>query len=257
VVKHLAVREWFERLPRQTKVLYCPVDCYGNSGDIDADRTVLRRCSLILVHCERLRRYFEAYAPVEYVDHQVKFTAPLRPAFQSEGYLLWVGVRTNLPPLVNWVNEHPLPGELRILTNLEDPAALPTSTELGFRRDQDVRIHHWSKDLQIELTAGARAVLDIKGNDFRARHKPPAKAIDFIASGVPLAMNLDSSPVEHLARMGFEVASPLDTDHWFSREYWEETQRFGRVLRELLSQERVARRYRRIIENVLAVPSAA
>ena len=56
------------------------------------------------------------------------------------------------------------------------------------------------------------AAIDIKGDDFRSRHKPPAKAIDFIASGVPLAMNPDSSMVEHLARMGFDVASPLDTE---------------------------------------------
>jgi hypothetical protein len=34
------------------------------------------------------------------------------------------------------------------------------------------------------------------------------KAIDFIASGLALAMNPDSSPVEHLARMGFEICSP-------------------------------------------------
>jgi hypothetical protein len=36
-------------------------------------------------------------------------------------------------------------------------------------------------------------------------------------------MNSDRSTVEHLARMGFHVASPLDIDRWFSLEYWEET----------------------------------
>jgi hypothetical protein len=77
------------------------------------------------------------------------------------------------------------------------------------------------------MTTAARAVIDIKGQDIRSRHKPPAKGIDVIASGVPLAMNPDSSTAEHLARMGFEVASPLDTDRWLSREYWEETRRFG------------------------------
>ncbi len=82
-------------------------------------------------------------------------------------------------------------------------------------------------------TAGAKAALDIKGQDFRSRHKPPPKAMDFLASGVPLAMNPESSPVEHLARMGFAVPSPLDTQRWFSREYWKETRRFGQALREL------------------------
>ena len=114
-----------------------------------------------------------------------------------------------------------------------------------------VVIENWSAERQIELTAQARAAIDIKGEDFRSRHKPPAKGIDFIASGVPLAMNPDSSTVEHLARMGFEVASPLDTERWFSREYWEETRRFGAALRDLLCLERIGLRYKRIIDKVL------
>src|SRR5262249_22503917 len=115
-----------------------------------------------------------------------------------------------------------------------------------------IRIEEWTRELHVERTAQARAALDVKGQDFRSRHKPPAKAIDFLASGVPLAMNPDSSPVEHLARMGFELASPLNTERWLSRDCWEETRRFGAALRELLSQERIGLRYKRIIEEVLA-----
>src|SRR5262249_46357850 len=155
-------------------------------------------------------------------------------------------------PLVAWLNAHGLPGSLDVLTNLEDPASVPTPAELGVRASVSVRIHNWSPERQVELTSAARAVIDIKGDDFRARHKPPAKGIDFIASGVPLAMNPDSSTTEHLARMGFDVASPLDTDRWLSRAYWEETRRFGLALRELLSLERVARRFARIVREVLA-----
>ena len=69
-------------------------------------------------------------------------------------------------------------------------------------------------------------------------------------------MNEDSSSVEHLARMGFEVASPLDPERWLSRDYWEETRRFGLAIRELLSSDRVARRWTRLIKEVLAVRGA-
>jgi hypothetical protein len=89
------------------------------------------------------------------------------------------------------------------------PGQVPSAADFGFASHVDVQIEEWTPQRQLGLTAGARAALDIKGDDFRSRHKPPAKAIDFIASGVPLAMNPDSSPVEHLARMGFDVASPL------------------------------------------------
>jgi hypothetical protein len=115
-----------------------------------------------------------------------------------------------------------------------------------------VRVYNWSKELHLELVAGARAAIDIKDQDFRSRHKPPAKAIDFIASGLTLAMNPDSSPVAHLARMGFDVADPLDIERWLSQAYWHETQSLGRALAELLSLERVGRRYKRIIDEVLA-----
>ena len=64
-------------------------------------------------------------------------------------------------------------------------------------------------------------------------------------------MNPDSCVVDHLGEMGFDVASPLDVEHWLSREYWEETQRFGAVVRELLSLERVGRRWRNVIQAVL------
>jgi hypothetical protein len=228
------------------------VDFFGDATSIDAEASMLRHCHRIVVHCQRLRKYFEPYVSVDFLDHHVKFAAPVREHFQPDGDLLWVGVRTNLPPLVDWVNTHTLPGTLDVLTNFEDASRPPTPAEIGFRRGVPVRVHDWSPERQVELTSTARAVIDIKGNDFRARHKPPAKGIDVIASGVPLAMNPDSSTAEHLARMGFEVADPLDTDRWLSQEYWEETRRFGLALRELLSLERVARRLRRIIHEVLA-----
>jgi hypothetical protein len=251
VIKHALPFELLEQVSREAAVLYAPVDYYGSGAEIDGEAKMLRKCSRILIHCERLRRFFEPYAPVEYMDHHVKFAAPVRKFFRPDGYLMWSGVRTNLPPLVNWVNDHPLPGKLVILTNPENPEVIPQPQDLGFRGKQEVCIEMWSKEKQFKLTQGARAAIDIKGTDFRSRHKPPAKAIDFIASGLPLAMNPDSSPSEHLARFGFEVASPLDSARWLSKAYWQEIRRFGQALREILSLERIGRRYKRIIDEVL------
>jgi hypothetical protein len=252
LVKHVPPPGWIETIDPRTAIVYCPVDFFGDVASIDTEAPMLRRCQRILVHFERLRKFFEPYAPVEYLDHHVKFVAPKRDHFQAEGDLLWVGVRSNLPPLVEWVNQYSLPGPLDVLTNLEESGQSLASADVGFHPEITVRIHNWSPQRQIEMTATARAAIDIKGDDFRARHKPPAKGIDFIVSGVPLAMNPDSSTTEHLARMGFAIADPLDTDRWLSREYWEETRRFGLALRELLSLERVARRFKRIINDVLA-----
>jgi hypothetical protein len=252
VVKHAPPRAWAEAVARRAALVYCPVDFYGSATEIDADGALLRRCARIVVHCERLRRYFAPYAPAEYLDHHVKFARPLRQASVQQGYILWVGVRSNLEALVAWVNAHQLPEGLLVLTNLEDPRRVPHPTDLGFRPDRAVRVEEWSPARHLEALAGARGALDIKGNDFRARHKPPAKAIDFLAAGVPLAMNPDSCVVEHLARSGFDVPSPLDTERWLSPEYAEETRRFGAALRELLSLARVGWRWRRLLQAALA-----
>ena len=233
-------------------VVYLPVDSYGAGAEIDADRGLLRKCARVVIHCERLRRYIEPYASVEYLDHHVRFVTADPVPYREDGPLLWVGARSNLPPLVAWVNTYPLPTELLVLTNPETPGQVPSPAAVGFRPGFPVRIEEWSRERHVASLAHCRAAIDIKGDDFRARHKPPAKAIDFLAAGVPLAMNADSSPVEYLARLGFEVASPLDMDHWFSRAYWEETRRFGLALRELLSRERIGRRFKRLIDDVLA-----
>jgi hypothetical protein len=250
VVKHAPPTEWVDRVARDARIIYAPVDAYGSASEIDADSGWLRRCARIVVHCERLRKYFAPYAPVEYLDHHVKFATPVRETLQAGGNLLWVGVRSNLGPMVRFVNSHELPAPLDVLTNLEEPGSLPTPAEIGFRPDAEIRIHNWSSDLQTSLMSAARGAIDIKGDDFRSRHKPAAKAIDFIASGIPLALNADSSPVEHLARMGFDVASPLEPERWLSPAYRDETRRFGLAIRELLSCERVARRWRLIIEQL-------
>jgi hypothetical protein len=115
VVKQAPSLEWVEGVRRRGALIYCPVDFYGSAAEIDADRGMLRRCSRIVVDCERLRRYFEGYAPVQYMDHHVKLVSDpggsskrgqtptkgegVRPLLgpRNDSYLLWIGVRTNVP----------------------------------------------------------------------------------------------------------------------------------------------------------------
>ncbi len=252
IVKHAPPGEWIEEVSRRSAVVYCPIDWYGDAADIDADASWLRKCARVVVHCHRLKPHFAPLAETSYIDHPVKYATPTCKSFRRDGPFLWVGVRSNLPPLVPWVNAHPLPGPLDVLTNPETPGHVPTPEELGFRPDREVRIHEWTPERHLAFTTAARAVLDIKGDDFRSRHKPPAKAIDFVASGLPLAMNPGSSPADHLASVGLTVPSPLDTDRWLSESYWKETRRLGERLSRELAPDRVAGRFRKVVEAALA-----
>ncbi|MBL8799297.1 MAG: glycosyltransferase [Planctomycetia bacterium] len=251
LVKHAPPADWLERLAPDVRLIFCPIDFYPNAAAIADDERFLRRCARVVVHCERLRPYFAPFAPVSYLDHPIKFAAPLRCAFQPTGDLLWVGVRSNLPPLVDWVNRQPLPLPLDVLTNFEDPRRPPTPAELGFQRDGMVRLHPWSAERHLEFAAAARAALDVKADDFRSRHKPPAKAIDFVASGLPLAVNPGGSAAEHLARCGLVLADPRDVDRWLSEGYWRETVQCSRMLRQCATSARVTSEFRRLIAEVV------
>src|SRR5260221_3134832 len=193
----------------------------------------------------------ESWARTEYLDHHIKFAAPLRKRYRADGNILWVGVRSNLEPLVQWVNTHSLPAPLDVLTNPEQSNCVLDPAEFGFDSGLNVHVHVWSPELQRRLTADARAAIDVKGDDFRSRHNPPAKALAFIASGLPLAMNPDSSAAEHLAGLGLNLAAPLDVERWLSRDYWEATRDLGRRLGDELCVDRVAQRLQNIIAEAL------
>jgi hypothetical protein len=185
------------------------------------------------------------------LDHHVKFVPDEMGPYRSDGFVLWVGVRTNLPAMAEWVNGHGLSRPLVVLTNPEVAGSRMRAEEYGFSSRNRVTIEEWTPERHLQLAGRASGAMDIKGSDFRSAHKPPTKAMDFLAAGVPLAMNGDSSSTEHLAGMGFELARPDNEEWWFSREYWQETQAFGRAVKELLSRQRIGVRLRGILEEVL------
>jgi hypothetical protein len=75
--------------------------------------------------------------------------------------------------------------------------------------------------------------------------------MDFLASGVPFAINADSSPAKYCRSLGFEVASSEDTDYWLSKEYWRATQEFGRILESRLSIAAIAGMWANVLRSLL------
>ena len=233
-------------------LIYFPVDLYDSAARIDLDSDSLRSFHRIIVHCERLRKYFSVWSKVEYLDHHLKFVAPQPSQRRQEGPLLWIGNRSNLQPVIDWTNQHSLSEDLWILTDFPADVVIPAATALGFRNSCAVRIERWTPERHLEWTTLARAALDVKGDDFRARHKPPTKALDFLASGVPLAMYPDSSSTEHLLKKyEFQIAGLEDHDHWLSADYWQAVQQIAPRLKSDLSLEVVAARFVAMIQTAI------
>lgn len=268
---HFRVTTWSEKIPecdvaiivkygfsadaiasaKTPLLIYMPIDRYGSSADIDSHGRLLAQCARIVCHSNTLVHYFRSYAPVDYLDHAIRYVPPLEERRSRADDILYIGMRSSISPLVSWVNSNSLAGPLLVLTNLEDgERAAPR--QLGFKPHVDVRIERWTVQRHLEAAASAALAIDIKGNDFRQRHKPPAKALDFLAAGLPLAMNLASSGARHLAEIGFQIANPRDVSKWTSPEYRRETEQFGAFLRENLSIERIGERLREIVTDVLS-----
>jgi hypothetical protein len=89
-----------------------------------------------------------------------------------------------------------------------------------------------------------RAALDIKGTSFAQRTKPPTKAQQFIASGIPFGCNPEHPAVEYCRKHGFSVCDATDFDRLLSREYWAETAGAAAQLRERTSIHKVGEVFR-------------
>lgn len=179
-VKFLPDAERLSVLSKRTRVVYMPVDLYEDVLHIERDWRRLRYCDLVVAHNSRQQKYFRGYVRVAFVDYHLKYILPRIKSFSEAGSTLWVGNHGNLPPLIEWVNSHSIPACLHVVTDRPD--------EVSEQLRCEVEVTKWSPRNHQTALQTCRAAIDVKGESFRARHKPPAKALDYIASGIPFAI---------------------------------------------------------------------
>ncbi len=92
-----------------------------------------------------------------------------------------------------------------------------------------------------------RAAIDIKGDSFSQTTKPPTKAQQFVASGVPFGCNPGHPAGAYFHKRGLELADAADFNRLLSKEYWAETRRIAGPLRERTSLHAVGQAYREIL----------
>ena len=154
-----------------------------------------------------------------------------------------------MPRVIQWLQDHPLGIPIRFVTNFHDPWAPRIRNVLPITDPHEVI--RWSQRVQEETMKGAKVAFDIKGVDFTQMHKPPLKAQQFIASGIPFATNPECYSAEYFRRRGFRVPSLTDTAEWFSRDYWERTQAVGARLRRRLTLERIGLDFKQVFDGLL------
>jgi hypothetical protein len=264
LIKKRPTPRLIETLQPGTKLVYCPIDAYRSADELEADGGLLRACDAILVHSERLRPLLRAYcASVHFVEHHTRYALPELAPFKPDGFILWIGHCQYIPYLLHWLASHPLDHDVRLLTDLESErgrrAAARNAAQIGLpfelhgdsKRVAGCRLYRWSEYRQQLMMRECKAGLDVKHTElFSQYHKPPTKAQQFIASGIPCAVNSESSSAAYFRARGFELASPADPARWLSHEYWQETHEAAVRLRAETSIESVVETYRRLIESL-------
>lgn len=255
-----------ELVRRELRMLYLPVDFYESEGQVHEDAAFLSACSAVVIHCERLRPYVQPYCRnVWRLDHYDKYGLDPGAPYRADGPIVWIGHFKYTPYVLKWAQDHPPPyplhvvsshaaakeSEFRAARELADRLGVPLEIENGAIDGH--RLHEWSPQTQRELLSRGKAAIDVKGGreSFNQFTKPPTKAQQFVLSGLPLALNVESYSYEYLSRRGLRVASPLDLDRWFSEAYWREIARARRRLRPELALGAVSSKLCAYIEGVL------
>ncbi|MCI5078373.1 hypothetical protein [Oricola sp.] len=253
-------------LARGIKLVYLPIDRYHGAEDIAADAWLLGACSLVLSHSRALLPWLEPHARhVGFIEHEAIHALEPLADYRLEGFVLWVGGCEHLPHVVAWLQANDIGAEVTLLTNDRSKTArvqahlrahaLGLRLEFGDGTVNGHRLATWSEEAQERLMRSCRAAIDIKGTDFNQATKPPTKAQQFIASGIPFACNADSSIADYLTWRGFDVADVQDPDRLFSRDYFDETRTFAPKLRRWTSANAVGETYRDAFESLLAMPA--
>jgi hypothetical protein len=235
-------------LRRNSRLIFVPVDIYGSAGEIDADRCSLGCFSQVILHCSRLSRYFEGLVNHRCLDHPLKYHLPEIRTERIDGPLLWVGKQCNLPSVIPCLKRFSRHHELRLLTDI--PQDRCAAKEFGLD-DRRVEVGQWSPQRHLEWTTTAMAAVDVKGCDFRSRHKPPAKTLDFLVSGVPVITNRGSSVDLTLTPRGFSLLEETCWQGNVSKEFQQELAHQAVMVRPEISREACAATLLQCIHDVM------
>lgn len=228
------------------KFIYIPVDNYERPDQIESDAEMLKQCSAVVIHCERLRPYFEKYCKkVVYIDHHNRFGLNEMVPYRRDGHAVWIGCKDHLKWAVEALRETRLGIPIHFVTGPLDRIHITDRLPIL----DDHRIIEWNPRNQEIAMRGARCAFDIKGNTWQQMMKPATKAQKYIMSGIPTAVNPDSYSYEYFLNRGMKMQCPSANFSTSELDY-KITKFVGEELRNELTLQKIGEKYRDLIKEV-------
>ena len=238
-------------------VIFMPIDYFAGEEQIQSCASILGQCKLVISHADSLIPHFRKYAPTYPIEHTSKYALLNTVSYKPEGFILWVGGYQFTPYILRWLRDHPLGNKIVFCTDYKNERAIAKAEEIAtyfkvsFNALQQFEMHEWSESTQAQLMSDAKAAIDIKGNDFSQRHKPPTKGQQFVASGIPFAVNKGNNCYDYFQSRGFDVCTPEELHRWLSEAYAQQTREFGRKLRLRIHAQAVGIQMKKYIDAVM------
>lgn len=249
IIKKLPPIEFVRKARKNGKeIVYCPIDYFNNKQDINMFGMILSQCTIILSHAESLIPIFNQFSHSYLVEHNGKYTLPKMAQYKDKGYVLWIGGYQFVPYLLKYMETHSCNFKIKLLTDYKKKNAIgranTVSRSIGIQLNtENLDMYEWNENLQKEMMQECKAAIDIKGDDFAQKNKPPTKGQKYITSGIPFAINKNNNCYNYFKNKGFNICSPGEEKRWLSKKYWEKTQKFGKHLASTISIEEVGKTY--------------
>jgi hypothetical protein len=261
VIKQLPPREFMQAAYDNHKsVIFVPIDFFMSEEHIRSSASILRQCKLILSHADSLIPLLQVYSPTYPLEHSGKYILSEGYKYKISGYVLWIGGYQFVPYMLSWLRKNPMK-ELVFCTDYNNKRAIAKAEEVASYMRVPMtdlkryEMYEWAEDTQLLLMTQAKAAIDIKGNDFSQHNKPPTKGQQFIASGIPFAINKGNNCYNYFQSKGFNVCTPNETNRWFSEAYAKETWEFGKKLRNKISATTIGLQIKQYIELIKTTDS--
>jgi hypothetical protein len=261
IVKQLPPVNFIEQAKSQDKkIIYCPIDYFENEMQLIKSDFILSKCDLILSHAESLIPLLDQFCPSFLVEHNSKFTLPKMTKYKPNGFVLWIGGFQFVPYICKYIKTFNPSYELKLLTDYKNKSAVGRAESLvrqiGIEINyKNLDLYDWSEDLQDKMMQECKAALDIKGDSFSQKHKPPTKGQKYITSGIPFAINSGNCCFSYFQRRNFDICEPKNVEKWFSEDYYNQTQKFGIELKKTLTDKAVGESYALFINDLVKTQS--